>query len=371
MEIRTFEIEPFTKEPYRLLDEEGKPLFDFEPEDFGLSKEFLLRLYKDILLTREIDRMGWILVRQGKAYFYISIGGQETSHVASLYALEKDDLVMPFYRTVPSLHVRGAKVEEIFAQIMGRASDPLKGRQMPGHFGKKDLNIFVLGSPVGLGHPVAMGVAMGIKYKKENKVIISYGGEGSTSEGHFHSAMNFASVFGLPLIIFIVNNQYAISVPRVKQTASETIAIKAKAYGAEGYYIDGNDALITYLVTKKCVNEARLNKRPFLIEAETYRFDPHSSADDDKKYRSREELEMWKRKDGLLRLKKYLEYLGIWNEEKDEFLKREIEEKLNKIVEEVEKIPFPEPRDMFYEVYVKTPWYLEEEYLELKKEMEE
>ncbi len=370
MEVKTINLIPFTKEPLRLIDEEGKPLYDFIPEEFGISEDLLIGMYKDIVLTREIDRMGWILVRQGKAFFYISIGGQETAHVASLYALKKEDFVMPFYRTVPALHVKGAGLEEIFAQIMGKDIDPLKGRQMPGHFGKKELNIFVLGSPVGLGHVVAMGVSMGIKYKGENRVIISYGGEGSTSEGHFHSAMNFASVFKLPLIIFIVNNLYAISVPREKQTASETIAIKAKAYGAEGYFIDGNDALITYLVTKKCVEEARDNKKPFLIETLTYRFDPHSSADDDRKYRTREEVEEWKKRDGVLRMRRFLEHLGLWNQEKEENYRREVEEKLNKIVEKVEKRSLPEPRDMFYEVYADTPWYLEEEYMELKKEIE-
>ncbi|MEN3045800.1 MAG: thiamine pyrophosphate-dependent enzyme [Candidatus Hydrothermales bacterium] len=192
---------------------------------------------------------------------------------------------------------------------------------------------------------------------------MSYGGKGSTSQSHFHSATNFASVFRLPLIIFIVNSQYAISVPRIKQTASETIAIKAKAYGMEGYLVDGNDAIATYILTKKCVKEAREKSKPFLIEAHTYRYDPHSSADDDRKYRKREEVEEWKKKDGLLRLKKYIEYLSLWDEEKDLMLKKEIEEKLNNILEEVEKKPLPDYKDMFYEVYVNTPWYLEEEYL--------
>ncbi|MEN3045799.1 MAG: thiamine pyrophosphate-dependent enzyme [Candidatus Hydrothermales bacterium] len=120
-----------------VIDEEGKPLFDFKLEDYGITPEILLKMYKGIVLTREIDRLGWILVRQGKAYFYISIGGHETAHVASLYALEKEDYVMPFYRTVPSLHVRSVKLEEIFSQILGKSTDPLKGKQIPEHFRKK------------------------------------------------------------------------------------------------------------------------------------------------------------------------------------------------------------------------------------------
>jgi 2-oxoisovalerate dehydrogenase E1 component alpha subunit len=315
--------------------------------------------------------MGWILVRQGKAFFYISIGGQECAHIASLMALDREDLVMPFYRTPPALFVRGVSLEDFFSQLMGKAQDPLKGRQMPGHLGKKEAGVFVLGSPVGLGHPVAMGVAMGIKYKKEKKTIISYGGEGSTSEGHFHSAMNFAGVYKLPLIIFIVNNQYAISVPRIKQTASKTIAIKAIGYGAKGYIIDGNDPFITYFITRKCVRETKEGKGPFLIEAYTYRYDPHSSADDDKKYRSVEELENWKKKDAIVRTRRFLEKEGLWDEEKEKNLLTEIRNKLEKTVEEIEKYPEPDIKDMFFEVYKETPWYLKEEFEELKKEMEE
>jgi 2-oxoisovalerate dehydrogenase E1 component alpha subunit len=251
---------------------------------------------------------------------------------------------------------------------MGKNTDPLKGRQMPGHLGKKDINVFVLGSPVGVGHVVALGVSMGIKYRKEERVIISYGGEGATSEGHFHSALNFAGLFKLPLIVFVLNNLYAISVPRTMQTASPTIAIKGKAYNVEGYFVDGNDAIATYLVTKKCVYEAKKSKKPFLIEALTYRLDPHSSADDDKRYRARKEVEDWERKDGIVRLRKYLEYKGLWDNDKENALREKVTKKIEKAVEFAENAPLPDPKDMFYEVYKETPWYLVEEYKELKEE---
>jgi 2-oxoisovalerate dehydrogenase E1 component alpha subunit len=361
-----FRIDPFTSTPIQIVNEKGESLYD--PAQLDFTEEWLLKLYRDLVLTREIDKMGWILARQGKAGFYISIGGQEASHVASLYALEEEDWVMPYYRTMPSTHVRGAKLSQIFAQVLGTNLDPSKGRQMPGHFGSKAIRIFVIGSTVGLGHVTAVGVAMAIKYRKENKVVISYGGEGSTSEGHFHSAMNFAGVYRLPLVIFIHNNQYAISVPRRLQTASETLAIKAKAYGFEGYFVDGNDPLAVYLVTKKATQKARGGGGPTLIEALTYRFDPHSSSDDDSKYRPKEEVEEWKKKDAILRMRKLLERLGIWDEEKERELLNEISREIDKAVEEAESAGAPDPSEMFEEVYEKMPWYLREEKEELERE---
>lgn len=366
------EIRPFTREPLRFLDPEGRPVVDFDPEiHLNLPQEKLLRMYRDMVLTREIDRMCWILQRQGKAAFHISITGQEAAHVGSLYALEPHDWVMPYYRNQPASHVRGALLVEIFAQVLGTRLDPLKGRQMPGHFGRKASRMFVLGSPVGLGHVVAMGAARALQYRKEKAVVISYGGEGSTSEPHFHSAMNFAGVYRVPLIVFIVNNQYAISVPRSLQTASETIAIKAKAYGFEGYYIDGNDPLIVYHITRLAAGKARQGQGPTLIEALSYRLDPHSSADDDRRYRPREEVEAWERQEPLVRMRRYLEHLGLWDEAKEEALRQEVREQVEKAAEEAEQAGPPEVDDLFHEVYAETPWYLEEELQELKAEIRE
>ena len=366
------DIKPFTTEPVKFMDNNGNPLIDPEQlEDFGLTKDRLISMYEAIYLTRQIDRMGWILVRQGKAAFYISIGGQEAAHVASLMALEPDDWIMPYYRTEPSLHVRGVKLEEIFGQILGTSVDPLKGRQMPGHFGKKDAKIFVLGSTVGLGHVTSTGVAMALKYRKQKNVVISYGGEGSTSEPHFHSAMNFAGVFKLPLIIFIQNNQYAISVPRTKQTASPTIAIKGMAYGIDGYYVDGNDPVAVYLTTKLVADRARNSYVPALIEALTYRLDPHSSADDDSKYRQKEEVEIWKTREPVTRFRHFLESLGLWNDERQEELSTRVEKEIERAVEIAESAELPDPDELFKEVYKETPPHLLDELKELKSEMQE
>ncbi len=357
---------PFTNEPLRLIDEEGIPLVDIDlEEDVGISSERIVQMYKDILLTREIDKMGWILARQGKAGFYISIGGQEGAHVGSLYALSKNDWVMPYYRSAPAMHIRGATLLDIFSQVLGTSLDPLKGRQMPGHFGKREIGVFVIGSVVGLGHVTAMGVAKALKYRGERSVVISYGGEGSSSEGHFHSAMNFSGVFKLPHIIFIQNNQYAISVPRSKQTASKTIAIKAKAYGFDGYFVDGNDPLIVYKVTKMARERAINGLGPTLIEALTYRLDPHSSSDNDTRYRSKGEVDEWRKKDPLIRMRKFLEYMKLWDEERERETLEKIRKDIEEAVEEAEKSGLPDPREMFEEVYSETPWYLKEEMEEL------
>ncbi len=361
--------EPFTRTPLRFLNDEGHPTGDLDPRELlGLENDQLVALYQALVLSRKIDQMGWILVRQGRAGFYISIQGQEGAQVASLMALQPQDWVMPYYRSLPALHVRGATLTELFGQILGTAADPSKGRQMPAHFGHKAHRIFVLGSPVALGHVVAMGAAQALKYRRENAVVISYGGEGSTSEPHFHSAMNFAGVYQLPLVLFIFNNQYAISVPRSQQTASETIAEKARAYGFEGYYVDGNDPLAVYWVTRHVVERARREFRPALIEALTYRLDPHSSADDDLRYRSREEVESWKQRESLVRMRKYLESLGLWNPQRESALHAALDHQIEQAVEAAEQAGPPHLEDLFREVYQGLPWHLAEELREAQQE---
>ncbi len=364
--------EPFTREPLRFLDPSGQPVAGTDPRDLlGLEPRDLVDLYQAMVLSRKIDQMGWILVRQGRAGFYISIQGQEGAQVASLRALQPQDWVMPYYRTLPALHVRGIPLVELFGQILGTAADPSKGRQMPAHFGKKAARIFVLGSPVALGHVVAMGAARALKYRRENAVVITYGGEGSTSEPHFHSAMNFAGVYRLPLIVFIFNNQYAISVPRSQQTASATLAEKARAYGFEGYYVDGNDPLAVYWVTRHVVERARTDHRPALVEALTYRLDPHSSADDDLRYRPREEVDTWRQQESLVRFRRYLETLGLWDDAQEQALHQALDQQIEQAVEAAEQAGPPSLEEMFREVYHDTPWHLEEELREALESRED
>jgi len=365
-------IQPFTEEPLRLLDEQGNPVVAFDPEEhLGLAPSRLVQLYEDMVLTREVDRMCWLLQRSGKAAFHISITGHEGAIVGSFYALRAEDWINGYYRTPPAMHVRGLSLAEIFAQLMGTALDPLKGRQMPGHLGAKKAQAFTYGSGVGLAHVVGMGMARALQYRNTGGVVVTYGGEGSTSEPHFHSALNFAGVYRLPLVVMIVNNQYAISVPRAQQTAAKSIAEKGKAYGVPGFYLDGNDPLIVYYVMRQAADRARSGGGPALIEALTYRLDPHSSADDDRKYRSEEEVKHWWERDTLKRMRHFLEQQGLWDDEKEEALRERVKLDVERAVEEAEAAGLPSVEELFQEVYAERPWHLTRQWEELQAEMGE
>lgn len=368
---KALDLTPFTDEPLRFIDEDGHPVADFSLADVGLDEATAVRIYEDMVLTREIDRMAWVLVRQGKAFFHISTTGHEGIFVPQLLTLKEEDWVAPFYRMPASLHVRGIKVEEIFAQFLGTRLDPLKGRQMPGHLGHPDHRLFAHGSGVGSQFAVAIGIARALQYRGKG-MCIAYGGDGATSEGHFHSLMNFAGVFNLPVVVTVVNNQYAISVPRSRQTASKTIAIKAMAYGFDGYLLDGNDPIVMYYATRKLADKARAGEGPSLIEALTYRLDPHSSADDDKRYRTEEEVKYWWEHDTLKRMRTFLEDMGLWDEDKEAALRERVKAQIDEAVTKAEEAGLPDWEDLFSDVFAgEVPWHLLEEKHLLEEELKE
>lgn len=365
------DLTPFTDEPLRFLDENGHPVADFSLDDVGLDEAKAVQIYEDMSLTRAIDRMAWTLVRQGKIFFHISTTGHEGTFIPQLHTLTEGDWVAPFYRLPAALHVRGVTPTEIFAQFFGSRLDPSKGRQMPGHMGKRELHLFAHGSGVGSQFAVAIGIARALQYREKPAACIVYGGDGATSEGHFHSLMNFAGVYHLPVVVTVVNNQYAISVPRQRQTASPTIAIKAMAYGFNGYLLDGNDPIVMYYATSRLVERARKGEGPALIEALTYRLDPHSSADDDKRYRSEEEVQYWWEHDTLKRMRTFLTDLGLWDDEKEKTLQERIQTTVDEAVHQAEEAGLPEWKELFDEVFAgDTPWHLEEEKHHLEQELQ-
>src|SRR5207247_2136170 len=215
------------------------------------------------------------------------------------------------------------------------AKDPQHGRQMPNHFGSRDINYVTTSSPVGTQIPHAVGAAWAAKIRKDDVVSLAYFGDGATSEGDFHSGMNFAGVFKTPTIFFCKNNQWAISVPIARQTASKTIAQKAQAYGFEGVRVDGNDLLAVYAATKAAADKARAGGGPTLIEALTYRMGPHSSSDDPTRYRATEEVDRWREKDPIDRMRKYLELKGLWSEADDDRLRAEIDDLIQNTIKVV------------------------------------
>jgi len=324
-------------------------------ESLGLSKEDLLRLYRYMLVARRVDERSWILNRQGKAAFVISCQGQEAAQIGTAYNLRPGyDYLYPYYRDSGMTLLLGQTPRDQFLSLLGKKEDPNSGgRQMPGHFSSRDLNIVTASAPVGVQYPQAAGTALAFKMRGEDGVAVACGGEASTSGGDWHEAMNFAGIHDLPIIFLIENNVYAISVPSNLQVAG-SIARRAEGYGFPGHEVDGNDVLAVYEAAKEAVERARRGDGPTLIEAKTYRITAHSSDDDDRRYREREEIEEWRLKDPIIRFEKYLFDNGLLDEEGKEAMDREIKAEVAEASEYAENAPFADPEDVLTGVYAEA-----------------
>lgn len=359
MAKRKPELKPFQEKPFSVIGTEIEGLTD---HDYGLTPSQIVEIYRLMVRTRFADERAVIMQKQGKIAFYASSAGQECTQVATAFALQDGDWVFPSHREQGVFVTRGMPLEEIMGHFMSRLIDPAKGRQMPGHLGTIQRRLVHLSSPVGTQVPQAVGCAMASKYKGNSEVTMVYFGDGGTSEGDFHEGMNFAGVFKAPVVFVCVNNQWAISVPTKIQTASKTFAQKACAYGFEGYRINGNDPLATYYAARMAVDRAREGGGPTLIECVTYRYAPHSSADDDKRYRSEAEINEWREKNDPIRLTRdYLLRQGILKEEEAENLVQEEKQLVMDVVKKVEAMPHPPLASFLEEVYADEPWFLEEE----------
>lgn len=316
-----------------------------------------------MLLTRAFDTKVLSLQKQGRLGAYISCTGEEGAIVPSAFAMEKNDWMFTSYREVGAHVVRGLPIELMFAQLFGNSSDLLKGRQMSNSWGSRDLNIVPTAAPIGAYLPVAVGLAMGAKIRSNLKVaVLAYMGDGGTSSSDFHSAMNFAGVFKAPIVFICRNNGWAISLPVSKQSASETLAIKARAYGFEGVRIDGNDALAVYETTKAALDKARRGGGPTLIETLTYRIGAHSTADDPSRYRDAKEAESWSLKDPIAALRKYLVQRKVLNEKLDEKFLAEATGIVASAAMKEEALPPLTPEELIFDdVYSELPWNLLEQ----------
>jgi pyruvate dehydrogenase E1 component alpha subunit len=346
-----------------------KPTGDYvekmEPE---IPKDELKRLYRLMILTRNLDIRGLQLQRQGRIGFYIGCLGQEAAQIGSGYALKPEDWVFPAYREIGTALQRGITLKQLMNQYFANAEDLQKGRQLMNLFGVKEVNFVTGSAPIATQIPHAVGVALAAKIRGDPIVTIAYFGDGGTSENDFHTGMNFAGVYKTPTIFFCQNNHWAISVPVEKQTASETIAVKAKAYGFEGVRVDGNDVLAVYRTTKEAVDKARKGGGPTLIEAITYRMGPHSSSDDPKRYRTDQEMDEWQKRDPIIRFRKYLEKKRIWTEEDEKKAQGDANQQIDEAVAYAEKLPKPALETLFTDVYAEMPWNLEEQLRELREE---
>lgn len=342
----------------QIIRDDGSIDASREPD---LPADVLKALYRGLVLVRTIDTRMLSLQRQGRIGFYVPSSGEEAVQVGSAAALAPEDWVFPAYREPGVALWRGFPLKQYLCQMYGNAEDLQKGRQMPNHYALRAINLMSISSPVGTQIPHAVGCAWAMKIRGEPRVSIVYFGDGATSEGDFHAGMNFAGVFRVPCVFLCKNNQWAISVPVNRQTASKTLAQKASAYGFEGVRVDGNDLLAVYAATKAAVDKARGGGGPTMIEALTYRMGPHSSSDDPTRYRKGDEVESWRRRDPVEKFRRYLEHKGLYAKSWDEALHQEIDDAITEAVRYAEKVPPPPTESVFTDVYADVPWHLREQ----------
>lgn len=315
----------------------------------------LQRAYRLMLLARTIDEREWMLNRQGKIPFVVSCQGQEATQVGIALALRPGvDHVLPYYRDIGLVLALGMTPHELFLNLFAKADDPNSGgRQMPNHWAHPRLNIYSHSSPVATQIPHAAGVALASRIKGEDAVTLVTFGEGATSKGDFHEALNFAGIHQLPVIFACENNRYAISVPQVKQMAIKNVADRAAAYGMTGETVDGQDLVAAYEATRRAVERARAGNGPTLLEFKTYRLVPHTSDDDDRRYRAREEVARWKERDPIGLFRDKLVAQGLWDEDRDQALRQELFDEVTQAQKAAEAAPDPTAeqalRHVFYE----------------------
>jgi len=352
-------VKPIGETHYRILDIDGKIINEKDLPNF--TDDQLLYLYRTMMFSRTIDEKTLSYQRQGRMLTYAPNIGQEAAQVGSAYAMEKEDWLVPAFRELGAWLVRGVPLKNIFLYWYGNEW----GSHMP-----EGVKVLPISVPIAsqLQHAAGIGIANNIKGEKN--VVVTYVGDGGTSHGDFHEAINFAAVFNAPVIFIIQNNQYAISTKREIQTKSETLAQKAIAYGIPGILVDGNDIFAMYAATKKAIDRARNGEGPTLIEAYTYRLGAHTTSDDPTLYRDQEEVEEWKEKDPILRFKKYLLNKNLISEEWDENLRKELEEIVVSTFEEIENKSDTEIEDIFKYHFEKMPPQLEEQLREYKEFLE-
>ncbi|OIP29151.1 MAG: hypothetical protein AUK47_28135 [Deltaproteobacteria bacterium CG2_30_63_29] len=346
----------------QILDDDGVLLEGVEAPN--LPDADLVALFDTMVLTRAMDDRMMRLQRQGRLGFYMKSLGEEATHLA-VYALREDDWVLPSYREQGAWFWRGYKVSTFVDQMHGNERDPIKGRQMPVHHSAAELNMVSISSPVGTQIPQAVGIAMAMQLAKTDRVALTYFGEGTSSSGDFHVAMNLAGVRKAPVIFFCRNNGWAISVPRSKQSAGASFASRAAGYGMPGVRVDGNDLLAIIQVTREAVARARRGDGPTLIEAVTYRIEGHSSSDDPSVYRDAAEPEAWKKRDPLDRFRNYLTQKGLMTPGLEAQMETKHHDAITAAIAACDHTAAPPVEDLFDEVFEQLPWHLVEQRAQL------
>jgi 2-oxoisovalerate dehydrogenase E1 component alpha subunit len=318
-----------------------------------LSKELKKEMFWMMLLSRRLDERAWVLHRQGKIAFHISGIGQEAAQIGAVYTLQKGkDWLVPYYRDLAMMIAMGMTPTQFVMSLMGKAGEPTSGaRQMPSHFSLRQANVVSHSAPVATQSPHASGIGLGIKLDGRDEVVLTTVGEGSTSQGEWYEAVNFAAIHTLPVVFLVENNQYAISVPQEKQMAVSNAADKACGLGIDGFQVDGTKVFEVYEVVAEAVDKARNGGGATVIEAKMYRLTPHSSDDDDRSYRTREEVEEHKKADPILLAKDQLIDEGLLSEEDYKELEDKAKAEVDRAVEEANSAPYPKPEDAAYPVF--------------------
>lgn len=352
---------PYHVEHLSILDEEGHLDQELEPK---IPDDLLLKLHRAMVLGRRFDERLLSLQRQGRIGTFAPITGQEASQLGAVAPLVPGDIMAPSFRETAAQVYRGAPMESIVLAFGGYNEAALLVKE------GSDLPVAV---PVSSQVPHAVGIAWGMKYRKKSNVVMTFFGDGGTSEGDFHEGMNFAAVYQVPLVFICQNNQWAISVPRSRQTHSKTIAQKALAYDMPGIQVDGNDILAVYSAAKEAIDRARNGGGPSLIENVTYRMMMHTTADDPKRYRKDEEVEGWRKRDPIMRFQKYLKDKRLLSDQKIQELEDQIKAEIQQAVEHAEELmkKHSDPLPMFEHAYAEMPPHLKEQREELKQELAE
>lgn len=350
---------PYDVEHLSILDEKGHLDKDLEPD---ISEELLHKLYRAMVLGRLFDERLLSLQRQGRIGTFAPIKGQEASQLGAVAVLRPSDWMAPSFRETAADLWRGKTMESVILNFGGF------NEGWPGEEKHNDLPVAV---PVASQVLHAVGIAWAIKYRQKDDVVMTFFGDGGTSEGDFHEGLNFAGVYQAPVIFVCQNNQWAISVPRSKQTHSETLAQKALAYGMPGIQVDGNDVLAVYAAAKEAVEKARSGGGPSMIECVTYRMMMHTTADDPKRYRTEKEVEAWIERDPLPRFQGYLRDKGLLSEDKIGALEDEIKADIQAAVERAEEQMkrIGDPIEMFDHAFAELPPHLKQQREELAKEL--
>lgn len=321
--------------------------------ELGLSDQDALAMYRTMVVARQCDEAQFRLNRQGKAAFVVPVSGHEGCQVGSAWCFDPQrDFLVPYYRDMAVCLTAGFTPKDVFLGVFGKRDDPSSGgRQMPAHWGSRRLHIVTHSSPIATQIPHAAGIAYAARFRGEDTAVGCWFGEGATSEGDWHEGMNFAGIHRLPVVFLCENNQYAISVPQTKQMAVRNVADRAEAYGFEGVVADGNDILDCYAATKAAVERARSGGGPTLVEFKTYRFRPHTSDDDDRTYRSREEVEEHKAHDPLVEFAAYLRETGLLTDDGVERIAQEVKAEVDLAIDQAWNDADPDPDSAWLNVF--------------------